>query len=105
MKFPLFNNLGFISGSKQDELKDWLETETFQQCLKKARLQRGIRQPLEEIAIQKECEAQRVTEGAPHQFKTLELGDGFVAVIDCVNRIVKIGGWTEVGMFKFELCL
>ncbi|MEO0946684.1 MAG: hypothetical protein AAFY11_00770 [Cyanobacteria bacterium J06641_5] len=106
MKLSLFNFcfIGNIMDNKLAQGDRWLENEAFQRCLKKARLQRGILQPLEEIAIRKEREESQVAGGEP-QFKMLELGDGFVAIIDYVNQIVKVDGWTELGMFKFELCL
>jgi len=106
MNLSLFN-FGFIENIMENKLAQgdrWLESEAFRQCLKKARIQSGILQPLEEIVVQKGSEVTRAVDGEP-QFKMLELGGGFVAIIDCVNRIVKVDGWTELGMFKFELGL
>jgi len=102
-------NSGFIEGTKPNQrvrgtVKDWLKNEILQQCLKKARCQRGIFQPLEGILTAKESELPIPT-GDETQFETIELGGGFFAIVDCVNRIVRVNGWTELGMFKFELCL
>ena len=108
MRLPLFN-FGFIMGTKQGErvqgaVKSWLENEVLQQCLKKARCQQGIFQPLEEILTTKESELSELA-GDDAQFMTIELGGGFFAIVDYVNQIVKVNGWSELGMFKFEFCL
>jgi len=86
--------------------KGWLKNEVLQQCLKKARCQQGIVRPLEEILPRKEDELLRISGrmGDEAQFNTIQLGGGFFAIVDCVNRLVKVNGWTELGMFKFEFC-